>query len=218
MIAVIHPLASPTQINDLYLKIRGWEEVFSIHYVFPEEVEIRAREVPPDSSYFEIILGATEKTEEIAAKLGDFEAIEEVITYKQGWLQRILASVGGVRVGIIVALGLFFLMGLFFTRGAIKSMVRDWRGELEIARLSGVSEGVLKIPFLLGGGALGLLGALLTVVLLYLLYIWLPAKEFQLLPAIMRAETVVNLSLGALVLGLLLGFVGGGLGTRLEEF
>jgi len=211
VIALLKAEIPGSAINELYLQIREWEAVIDIKYKTKEEAE--AKKLPgktPLAPYFEITLRSAAEVDDIASKLKNLPGITEIITYKQGALREVFLSTPAARAGILALLAILFLSAVSAIYLAIKTLIKDWEGEIELLKLSGVSAKAYHFPFFLMGIIYGLLGALGVFLLFYLFHLWAAANvelAHRLLPAILSSKTVTSLALRALLCGILLGLL-----------
>ena len=118
---------------------------------------------------------------------------------------KLLNIIGVIRTVGIAALVLVGLTVLFMIVNMIRIAVYSRAGEIEIMRLVGASDSFIRWPFILEGILCGLLGSLVTIVLVAV--VWDPiqpimVRVFQ-MPTAVSSQFLAVLS--ALVLGVGLG-------------
>ncbi len=212
--ALLAPGLAPEEIDRLYLQIRGWEEVAGVQLFLEEELRQGKRTVPltplPNGDLFAITLREPGDSAALQERLRGLNGVQQVIGYGRGPLIAVLDSSFG-SVVCTAALALLGLGALLAVRGALGSAVRNWRGELRLLHLAGVSPRRLAQPFLLTGSLLGLLGAVIVWLAIYLVHLWgtgQPEPFYRTLPALLDPRPVFLLLPLELGLGLGIGLLG----------
>ena len=100
---------------------------------------------------------------------------------------------------------------LFITTNTIKLTIYSRRDEIEIYKLVGATDWFVKLPYLIEGAIEGLLGGILSYIILLIIYSVFSVKTVQVfgLPIIDFAFLSYEQSIYIIVLSLVLGFVGG---------
>ena len=192
--------------------------VASVEYVSPDEAMRRLREVfrqrgqTLDLGGAEIELYASveislvdpEDSGTVAQALTDRPEVERITT-QQAEYDKLLGIIGVIRTVGIVALGLVGLTVLFMIVNTIRIAVYSRANEIEIMRLVGASDSFIRWPFILEGVLCGLIGAVITMVLVAV--VWDPIQPvmfdvFQ-MPTAVSAQFLATLS--AVILGAGLG-------------
>lgn len=141
----------------------------------------------------------------------DMEGIEDV-QFNRDWVERMqslsrLARAIGFFLGGILALASFFIIS-----NVIRLNVFARKNEIEILRLVGATNFFIRVPFLLEGIILGILGGIISLVLLFLLIKFFPLYLGASLGALNEIINFRYLSLTQAVLliagGALIGFLG----------
>ena len=96
-------------------------------------------------------------------KLGGIEEVQ----FDWEWLARIRRLISIVNLAGIVAGGILALAAAFTIANVIRLTMLLYREEIEIMRLVGATERIIRGPFLIEGLLQGTLGAILAVALLY---------------------------------------------------
>jgi len=109
-------------------------------------------------------------------------------------------------VGGLVALAIGMLLMIFL---GLRSAYHSFRGDLEILEEVGVSPGLLRMPFLLYGGLIGLLGAILTLILTYSMAIWVPALAItsEIAPELLKPNVIEQMAVTGVAISLLIGIL-----------
>lgn len=127
----------------------------------------------PLPASLEIILsgGKTEDfPRQLKTRLERLEVVDEV-HYSHEWIEKIQAIMGAVRLIGTIFGGLLFLAALFIIINTIKLTIYSRHDEVEILKLVGATNRLVKAPFLIEGSIQGLLGGLTALVILFLCYL-----------------------------------------------
>jgi len=138
--------------------------------------------------------------------------VEEV----QSLVDRVLTVTNLLRTGGLVLLGLVGLTVLFIIVNTIRLAVVARAEEIEIMRLVGASDAFIRWPFIFEGALVGLLGALITLVLLALGASPLSnvmTRFFEILPLELGSLSR-NLTIIVLATGIGLGTIGSWVSVR----
>jgi cell division transport system permease protein len=212
----------------LVAAVRGWPEVREARFVAKAEALDRLKgfladrrellgSMPsnplPDSVELTVAAHAAtrEETQELAARLGRLRGVAEV-QYTAEWIER-LDRWGRALRGAGLGIGGFLALAAVLTvttSATLASHAR--RRDLEVMRLVGAGEGMIRGPFLLQGAIQGILGALVALGVLVLASVMLAPRLLPLLSLTLGLESVTFLSLrdGAVLIaaGALLGGLG----------
>jgi len=127
-------------------------------------------------------------------------------------------SDASIRLGLLVALALFFLGGLLCARTGFKELLSSFAEEIELLRASGVSESTIQGPLVAVGFLVGLTASLLVITLVSLSHLVVVAHP-QVVPAavtgILEPRRVLTACLLVLPLGAFVGVLAGALGAAL---
>jgi cell division transport system permease protein len=94
----------------------------------------------------------------------------EQVQYDWEWLTRLRRLVNVINVIGLVAGGILGIAACFTIANVIRLTMLLYREEIEIMRLVGATERIIRGPFLLEGFLQGMIGGVLAVVLLFALY------------------------------------------------
>jgi len=110
-----------------------------------------------------------QQTENVAAELSGLEGVEKV-EYGEGKIEKLFTFLNtGRNVGLVLILALLFT-AMFLISNTIRITIVARRHEIEIMKLVGATNWFVRIPFILEGMWLGLLGAILPIGLIVALY------------------------------------------------
>jgi cell division transport system permease protein len=130
------------------------------------------------------------------------------ITTRQADYGKLLNIIGVIRTVGIAALVLVGLTVLFMIVNMIRIAVYSRAGEIEIMRLVGASDSFIRWPFILEGILCGLLGSIVTIVLVAV--VWDPIQPIMV--RVFQMPTAVSSQFLGVLSALLLG-VGLGVGA-----
>ena len=154
---------------------------------------------------------STEAVERYVSRLKAIQGVGE-IQYGEEWVRRFNTVLNFMRiVGALVG-GFLILAVIFIVSNTIQLTVYARRDELEIMSLVGATRLFIKMPFLVEGVLQGVSGGLLALLLLislHFLFLHNAGNFLTFNPATAGLSFLpVEYSVGVLVAGVLLGFVG----------
>jgi cell division transport system permease protein len=218
--------AERLELTDAILAMPG---VASVEYVSPADAMDRLREAYADTgqeldtgganiklfSSLEINLDDPNASTAVVSALDDQENVERIIT-KQTEYETLLGIINVIRTVGIVAVGLVALTVLFMIINTIRIAVYSRANEIEIMRLVGASDSFIRWPFILEGILCGLIGALITVVLVTA--VWDPIQPamvnlFQ-MPTAVSSQFLATISVLLFAVGLGVGALGSWISVR----
>ncbi|MBW7474961.1 permease-like cell division protein FtsX [Paenibacillus oenotherae] len=141
------------------------------------------------------------------------------INYGKGTVETIFKVTDAIRnIGIVIVLGLA-VTAIFLISTTIKITILARRREIGIMKLVGATNNFIRWPFFIEGALIGIIGSVLTVILLFVGYYQLiEVSQYQLglmmfkLVTIKEASLIVSVPL--IVLGTLIGVWGSILSVR----
>ena len=220
---------SYTHRQELTAEIREMPGVAGVEYVSPSKAMQRLRETYEQSGQeldtgganiklfasLEISLTDPEAADSVAAALADNRFVERILT-KQAEYDALLGIINTIRTVGIAIVGLVGLTVLFMIINTIRIAVFSRAGEIEIMRLVGASDSFIRWPFILEGILCGLVGALVTIVIVAA--VWDPIQPamvnmFQ-MPTAVSTRFLTTLSLLVLSVGLGVGALGSWISVR----
>ena len=151
-----------------------------------------------------------------ALTTGPHRAEVQLISTKQADIDKLVSIIGTVRTVGIVAIILVGAVVLFMIVNTIRIAVYSRAGEIEIMRLVGASDSFIRWPFILEGVLCGLIGGLVTVVLVAI--VWDPIQPAMVtmfkMPTSVSAQFLATLSAIILGVGLGVGAIGSWISVR----
>ncbi len=110
-----------------------------------------------------------QETEQVAMKIDSLDNIYEV-KYGEGKIETLFSFLNTSRnVGLVLILALLFT-AMFLISNTIKITIVARRRDIEIMKLVGATNWFIRIPFILEGMWLGILGAIIPITLVTVLY------------------------------------------------
>ncbi|MCH5268716.1 MAG: ABC transporter permease [Lachnospiraceae bacterium] len=227
----------PTTLDELGEKIRAFDGVEQVHYVSPEEAWKRFQEDMyqgtedlrdtfgdenplQDSASFEVTLTRVSKQKEVTKKIKSLEGIRKVngSSSVAKSLNSANMLVAYISATIIV---LLLLVSVFLINNAVATGIRVRKDEIAIIKMIGATNGFIRAPFLVEGVVIGITGAIIPIVVLWVLYdrvIDFVVAHFsalsQWLTFVDQSEEFTMLIPMSLIVGVGIGFVGSVLSVR----
>jgi len=220
---------SETRLQALIDDVEELPGVKSVLFVSPEMAMERLRETYRERgqeldlgganiklfSSIEIALDDPNVSSAVSVELQDRPEVK-TITTKQAEYETLLEIIGTIRMVGIVALVLVGTVVLFMIVNTIRIAVYSRASEIEIMRLVGASDSFIRWPFILEGILCGLIGGLVTIVLVAI--VWEPIQPvmvtvFQ-MPTAVSAQFLASLSAVLLGVGLGVGAIGSWISVR----
>ena len=168
----------------------------------------------PFPASFEILFHETEEykvdPEKIKSDLEKIDGVDEV-QYSEQWVERFKGIMNAVRIFGLVIGGFLCMAVLFITTNTIKLTIYSRRDEIEIYKLVGATDWFVKLPYLIEGTIEGLVGGILSFMILLVVYSVFSVKTVQVfgLPVIDFTFLSFEHSLFIILLSIALGFIGG---------
>lgn len=215
--------------NDLMAEVRAMPGVASVDYVSPGEAMDRLRESYRETGRqldtggaritlfgsLEISLSDPNASAAVADALAEHDDVDRVLT-KQAEYDTLLGVINVIRSVGLVVVGLVGLTVLFMIINTIRIAVYSRANEIEIMRLVGASDSFIRWPFILEGILCGLVGAVVTVVLVAA--VWDPIQPvmvsvFQ-MPTAVSTQFLTTISVLLFAVGLGVGALGSWISVR----
>jgi cell division transport system permease protein len=230
--AFVRDGASQQRIDDVLAKTRAMPEVASVAFVSKDEAIQRFRDynaargqadltdvLPfnPLPASIEVDLSDPLVYAKVSQALQDERDVVERVIENQSVVNALLTVTNTLRFGGLVVLVLVGVTVFFIVINTIRLAVVARAREIEIMRLVGASDAFIRWPFIFEGVLVGLLGAVLTLLLLVLAYQPLSQVMFALfnvLPLRFGEFVVRDVALVVLGAGIALGGLGSWVSVR----
>jgi cell division transport system permease protein len=217
-------------------EIKSWEEVSEVVFVSKEQAlekfkqdnegseilkEIQGNPLPAS---FEIRLSSPEKVEQIALRFltkdGTYiDGVDEVI-YGQNYVQKlfsITAIAGSIAFLIIIMLLLAAIVLIYNT---IRLSIHARRKEIEVMKLVGATNWFVRIPFLFEGFFEGVVGSIISVIMLFFMSNYLLIRGEKAIIDTLRVKELAILGSSNVILYIYAGIIilGGLIGLLSSSF
>lgn len=177
IVAFIDTSATEEQINTLKENVKSFKNIESVDH--QTKVEI-ANEMKDTSSSLAGIIDSwseesnplydtllvkvknSEKISDTAKQIENTDLIKEV-RYGQGMVETLLKVFKVLEKAMIIAMAALIFVTLFLITNTIKITIFSRKTEIEIMRLVGASNFLIKQPFVVEGFCLGFLGSLIPI-------------------------------------------------------
>ncbi len=159
-----------------------------------------------------------EKIGETATAIKNLDNID-VVKYGEGMVDQLVTVFKVIQNVSIIAVVALILMTMFLIVNTIKLTIFSRKREISIMRLVGASNFAIKLPFVVEGMILGLIGSIIPVFITiygyYALYNYFGGKLFTDLIKLVKPEPFIYVaSLVIIGIGILVGMIGSGRAVR----
>ena len=230
VVAYLQTNATDTQVADLQARLKTMPEVASVAYVSRAEALVRFRESMaaqgrqdltryldnnPLYASIEVKMVDPSQVRVVGDALRGDPSVRNVINIED-LVQRVLTVTSILRTAGTVVLVIVGVIALFIIINTIRLAVLARAEEIEVMRLVGASDAFIRWPFVFEGAFVGLLGSVLTLIILLAIADPLSAfmaDFFRVLPLQFGSLTrdLVTLVMGA---GVGLGILGSWVSVR----
>lgn len=215
---------SEERVTELEDRVGGFPEVENVAFVSEDQAMERFRETFRDNPEIyqdidegilppslEIQLDEAANAEAVASQLETAGASSEDLNYPQQTIERLSDVTSYVVWGLYGATALFLVSSVLLISNAIRLSIFARRGEIEVMKLVGASDGFVRTPFLFEGLLQSLVGAgaaALLVVWLNSLFVGWSQTQLPYVPISSSAVDTVSILLILIVVGVVIGVVG----------
>jgi cell division transport system permease protein len=192
----------------------AWERLEAAYEETGQTLETGGADINLFAS-LEVSLADPDASADVSAALAADPNVTRVLT-KQAEYDTLLNIINVIRTVGIIGVGLVGLTVLFMIINTIRIAVYSRASEIEIMRLVGASDSFIRWPFILEGILCGLIGGVVTIVLVAV--VWDPIQPamvqiFQ-MPTAVSDQFLTTLSLLLLGVGLGVGALGSWISVR----
>lgn len=189
---------------------------------FPDLKELPGElERNPVPSSFEVFLEENPQADKMISsfieRYSEMDGVED-IGYDRDWIMKLNSYFNLMKGGGAFLGGILFLAAAFTISSVIKLNVYSRRDEIEIMRLVGATNNFIRGPFLMEGFVQGLIGAFISILVLYITY-WIfvsySERSFNILLSFFISTFISGVHIALIVLaGAVIGFTGSFLSLR----
>ena len=227
----------PEEIDSLGEQIRKLDGVETVDYISPteawkkfqkemyqgkENLEDTFGDENPlqDSASFEITLTRVSKQAKVSKEIKEMKGIRKV--NGSSTVAKSLSS-ANMLVAYVSAtiIGLLLLVSVFLINNAVATGIRVRKDEISIIKMIGATDGFIRAPFLVEGLVIGLIGAIIPIIVLWVLYervIQFVLEHFsalsQWLTFVAPSKEFATLIPMSLLVGVGIGIIGSALSVR----
>ncbi|MFJ7950833.1 permease-like cell division protein FtsX [Lysinibacillus sp. NPDC096418] len=226
---LIDETADEAAEKELLAKIKKLPEVEDITYsTREEELSDLVKDFGDDFKLFEqsnplrnvVYVKASEpqQTASLAKTIDKYDFTYDVM-YGEGKVEKLFKALNiGRNVGLVLILGLLFT-AIFLISNTIRITIIARRDEIEIMKLVGASNSFVRIPFLLEGMWLGILGSIIPIAVVITLYYNIyknvaPRLKGEFIQLLNFSPLVYQVSALLLLIGVLIGVWGSFMSVR----
>jgi cell division transport system permease protein len=118
-----------------------------------------------------------------AAQIEQLPGVEEV-QYGEKWLSSLYAISNAIKIGALVIGCAIFIAITFITYSTIKIFFYRRKEEIETLKLLGATRSFIRLPFLIEGLVIGLLGGIISSLAIFGIYSFSSVKVIEFLPSL----------------------------------
>lgn len=218
--------ATNEQVEELRTKLSSTENISTILYESKEDIK---NQMMLESDVFTTIMSNwTEETNplqnQFTLKVDDVKYINksaktiesydyvDSVQYGEGTVEKLVSIFDVIeKCGLVMVIALV-IVTIFLIGNTIKLTIYSRKTEIEIMRLVGTSNAVIKLPFIIEGFLLGLIGSILPIIISIYGYVFLYNKLdgilfTNLISLIEPFEIILYIALFILILGCIIGML-----------
>lgn len=227
IVAFLDLETNDVEINDISQKLKGLNNVESVKFKSKQSI---SEDMMASSETFKNIMSEWSEAESpiqdtfqvkvkdiklIGKTADEIKAIEkvDVVKYGEGMVEELVSIFDIVRRASFIAVVALIVVTAFLIINTIKITIFSRKREIEIMRLVGASNLNIKIPFIIEGLILGVLGSIIPIIATCYgytaIYDKLGGKLFSdLIKMIKPAPFIYFISLVLLIIGMIVGMFG----------
>jgi len=166
----------------------------------------------PLQAYFIITVDDIENIGETASTIKNLESVD-IVKYGEGMVEDLISTFNIIKKVMLVVVIAFIFVTAFLISNTIKITIYSRKREIDIMRLVGTSNTVIKLPFIFEGLFLGAFGSIIPVLCTIYGYVFFYDKMggvlfTQIISLIEPYNFVFRVSAMLLAIGSLVGMVG----------
>ncbi len=226
---VADPVADEAAVKKLQQKITSTEGVLEVVFSSKDqELNNLIESMGPELSLYKqsnplgdalfVKAKDPQQTAEIAKKLSTYDSVDKV-EYGEGKIEKLFNVLNTSRnVGLVLILALLFT-AMFLISNTIRITIVARGKEIEIMKLVGATNNFVRIPFLLEGMCLGILGAVTPMLIISIAYYnlyeyWEPKLQGELFQLLNTMPFIYQLNGLILFMGIFIGVWGSFMSVR----
>ena len=215
---------SSERLQNIKEEVSSFKEVESINYISKERaldmlshdvVSIQdmvkeLKENPLPDSFRISLVDNARNPKGISALIERLKGIREIYDIDSGkeWVERLNVLINTAKVIVLIVGSIMILVVLFIVSNTIRFTLLTRGKEIEIMKFAGATNLFIKVPFIIEGGFLGMISAIISIGMLFFTYrlilykipatayVWLGGIEFIFIP---WEATVLLIGIGALL-------------------
>lgn len=226
---IADPAADEAMVKELTDKVRATEGVLDVVYSsrddelnkmiqsFGDELKLYQQSNPLGDALY-VKAKNPHETAAIAKKIDTYEYTYEV-EYGKGKVEKLFKVLNISRnIGIVLIIALLFT-AMFLISNTIRITITARKKEIEIMKLVGATDNFIRIPFVLEGIWLGILGAILPMLIVSIAYYklhahWAPKLTEELFHLLDTMPFLLQLNSLLFVMGIVIGIWGSFMSVR----
>ncbi|GGG13446.1 cell division protein FtsX [Lysinibacillus alkalisoli] len=226
---LIDELADSQAEDDLQKKIKDLPDVDEVVYSSKEEeLKKLIKDLGKDFELWEqqnplrnvlyVKASNPQQTVEVAKKIDKMEYTAEV-NYGKGKIEKLFSVLNsGRNIGLVLIIGLLFT-AIFLISNTIRITILARRDEIEIMKLVGATNAFVRIPLLLEGAWLGILGSIIPIAAVSSFYPYFykqvsPRLQGELFQLVDTMPLIYQVDLLVLAIGVIIGMLGSFMSVR----
>lgn len=175
-------------------------------------IEDWGKEENPLDSYFLVTVKSIDDIGETAATIRNLEGVDAV-NYGEGLVEELVSVFNMIKNAMIVTVVALIFVTAFLISNTIKITIYSRKNEIDIMRLVGTSNIVIKLPFIFEGLFLGAFGSVIPILATIYSYVFLYDKLGgiffnPILPMVEPYNFVFKIGLALLIIGSVVGMFG----------
>lgn len=175
----------------------------------------------PFQDSFELVIKDVRDINETVTTIKNMEHIE-MVKYGESSVNELISIFDGIKVGTLALVGGLVLVTIVLITNTIKITIFSRKREIDIMRLVGTSNTVIRLPYLIEGALIGIIGSIIPIMFTIFGYTMLYEKFTGLtvsnIIGVIKLSSpdgiIYNASLFILLLGTIVGMFASGLAVR----
>lgn len=209
-----------TQITDIQNEIKGISGVSTVTFTSKEQAIVDFQKslritslledldgVNPLPDKITIVANNPNLVQGIAAQVQKISGVGDV-SYGHGILEKLIAFTNWLRWIGVAVVAVFGFASLLLISLSIKTNVNSRGKEIQIMRLVGASNSLVRWPFIIEGLIIGLLGALIAMIIIGFSFFWLQHSilgSLAFIPVVTGLQFILQVLAVMLLTGMIMG-------------